>query len=178
MNQADVLWQKHFQATMIWFILQFIKFRRRKKHFWFVLTLPPNYREGSTSSLVTWTTNEQRCYNGRENTLSETLMGRYQLIKKKYDCNLTLISWTGQTMLILFLKIGKYSTDLHYHAHMVTCTTHLANNKATIEFRIFDVKDAVTYRDMQRIVSRSAVDYYIDIWLPNINKKSWMTMSP
>lgn len=149
-----------------------------KKHFWFVLTLPPNYREGSTSSLVTWTTNEQRCYNGRENTLSETWMGRFQLIKKKYDCNLTLISWTGQTMLILFLKIGKYSTDLHYHAHMVTCTTHLANNKATIEFRNFDVKDAVAYRDMQRIVSRSAVDYYIDIWLPNINKKSWMTMSP
>lgn len=54
----------------------------KKKHFWFVLTLPPNYREGSTTSLVTWTTNEQRCYNGRENTLSETLMGRYQLIKK------------------------------------------------------------------------------------------------
>lgn len=66
-------------------------------------------------------------------------------------------------MLILFLKIGKYSTDLNYHAHMVTCTTHLANNKATIEFRNFDVKDAVAYRDMQRIASRPAVDYYIDI---------------
>lgn len=121
-------------------------------YFWFVLTLPPNYTEGSTSPISTY--------------------------KKKCDCNLTLLRWTGQTMLILFLKIGKYSTDLHYHAHMVTCTTHLANNKATIDFRNFDVKDAVAYRDMQRIVSRSAVDYYIDIWLQNITQKSWMTMSP
>lgn len=46
---------------------------------------------------------------------------------------------------------------------MVTCTTRLANNKATMEFRNVDVKDAVAYRDMQRIASRPAVDYYIDI---------------
>lgn len=46
---------------------------------------------------------------------------------------------------------------------MVTCTTRLANNKATMEFRNVDVRDAVAYRDMQRIASRPAVDYYIDI---------------
>lgn len=51
-------------------------------------------------------------------------------------------------MLILFLKIGKYSIDLYYYVYMVICIIYFVNNKVIIEFRNFDVKDVVVYWDM------------------------------